>query len=64
MLVEKVAYLFSQLSGDFAVEQPYLRQQVCALAYDFLLQHNSTLISFVSEIIVGLLLLFSLTVAS
>jgi hypothetical protein len=49
---EKVCLsLFSQFWDDFSAEQPYLRQQASAqVVYDFLLQHNNKLSSFVSEL--------------
>jgi hypothetical protein len=54
--LRKFAYylLISQrISNDLSVEQPYLQQQVSAqVVYDFLLQQNNKLFSFVSFVIV------------
>jgi len=47
----KYAYLFSQFSGNFSVEHPYLQQHISAqVVHDFLLQHNNKLFSFMSEL--------------
>jgi len=51
-LRRKYAYLFSQIAGDFSVEQPNLTKPVNAQAVsDFLLQYDNILFFFVSELI-------------
>eukprot|EP00983_Pelagomonas_calceolata_P068770 1150062-Pelagomonas_calceolata.AAC.1 len=49
-LRRKYAYLFNCFSGDFSMEQPILQQASVQDAFDFLLQHNNQLFSFVSEL--------------
>eukprot|EP00983_Pelagomonas_calceolata_P061246 1146748-Pelagomonas_calceolata.AAC.1 len=46
----KYTYLFICFSGGCSMEQPYLQQVSVQAVYNFLLQHNNKLFSFVSEL--------------